>query len=76
MKFIMYEIRCLDETKNESYIGSTKNIRQRKHEHKTLSHPDCKVLKTKLYNPELLKFDAVHQSYLKEQISLTAYFDH
>ena len=47
MKFIIYEIRCLDNTKNECYIGSTKNFQQRKHDHKTLSHTNCENLKTK-----------------------------
>jgi len=33
------------------------------------------TLKPKIYNPQLLSFDNDYQSYLKEQISLTLYFD-
>ena len=33
------------------------------------------TLKPRIYSPSLLAFDAVHENYLKEKISLTEYFD-
>jgi hypothetical protein len=52
MKYIIYEIAPLDKSILYSYIGSTKNFRRRKFEHKSV----CENENSKKYNFPLYKF--------------------
>jgi hypothetical protein len=52
MKYIIYEIAPLDKSILYSYIGSTKNFRRRKFEHKSV----CKNENSKKYNLPVYQF--------------------